>query len=389
MKSRCSIDRTGQEGRTQEETLLREKGRTWFVAGLLLFGLAALPGSAAEPVTLVMPVAYGTHLPGLGDSAEQLVKLVADRSQGSLKIDLKEPGDGTQPQEILEKVSSGKVDAGFATPSLWAAKLPAASLFAGFPFGPDGKTYIAWLSAGHGRKLYQDMYDQAGFAVHVVPCAFGGGEASGWFVKEIKSTDDIKGLRMRIFGLGARVMSKLGATTVLVPGGSLGSAFDSKEIDAAEFLTPAIDLKQGLQDHVKLLYVPGWHQPQTLLELLINRDRWKALGPERQGLIETACKDLLASTLVASAELQQQALAELTAKGVRIETWSGDLPKAFRDAWKEVAKEESDRDINFRIVLTDLENFRAQKRASAAAPAELPALPPMPSNAGATPPKAP
>jgi TRAP-type mannitol/chloroaromatic compound transport system substrate-binding protein len=336
--------------------------------------MAALPANAAETVTLVMPIAYGTHLPGLGDSAARLVELIAERSRGSLKLELKEPGDGTQPQEILEKVSSGAVGAGFSTASLWAAKLPAASLFAGFPFGPDGKTYIAWLSAGQGRKLYQDMYDQAGFAVHVVPCAFGGGEASGWFAKEIKSTVDIEGLRMRIFGLGARVMSKLGATTVLVPGGSLGSAFDRKEIDAAEFLTPAIDLKQGLQDHVKLLYVPGWHQPETLLELLINRDRWKALGPERQGLIEDACKDLLSSTLAGSAKLQQQALAELTAKGVRIETWSGDLPKAFRDAWKEVAKEESDRDVNFRVVLTDLENFRAQQRAKT----EVPAMPPMP-----------
>jgi TRAP-type mannitol/chloroaromatic compound transport system substrate-binding protein len=353
---------------------VRANGGTGLLSALLLLGLAAAAGNAAEPVTLVMPIAYGTHLPGLGDSAAKLVKLVAERSRGTLQIDLKEPGDGTQPQEILEKVSSGAVDAGFATASLWAAKLPAAALFAGFPFGPDGKTYIAWLSAGNGRKLYQDMYDQAGFRVHVIPCAFGGGEASGWFTKEIRSAADIQGLRMRIFGLGARVMSKLGATTVLVPGGSLGQAFDRKEIDAAEFLTPAIDLKQGLADHVKLLYVPGWHQPETLLELLINRDRWNALGPEREALIETACKDLLASTLASNAKLQSQALAELAAKGVRIDTWSGGLPNAFRNAWTEVAKEESDRDIYFRVVLTDLEAFRAQQSAKT----EAPAIPPMP-----------
>lgn len=354
------------------------------LGAILLLGLAASVAIAAEPVTLTMPTAYGTHLPGLGDSAAKLVKLVAEHSGGAILLDLKEPGDGTKPQEILEKVASGKVDAGFATASLWAAKLPAAILFSGFPFGPDARTYVDWFLAGNGRKFYQDLYDQAGLRVHVIPCAFGGGETSGWFAKEIRSPEDLKGLRMRIFGLGARVMTKLGATTVLVPGGTLGEAFDRKEIDAAEFLTPSIDLKQGLQDHVELLYVPGWHQPETVLELLVNREKWDALGAE-QGVLEGACKDLLATTLAENAERQATALAQFTAKGVRIETWSGDLPKAFRDAWNEVAREESDRDIYFRVVLTDLENFRARRRAQA----EPPAMPPLPPKPGTDQSKAP
>jgi TRAP-type mannitol/chloroaromatic compound transport system substrate-binding protein len=356
----------------------------WARLGAVLLLGPATAAIAAEPATLTMPIAFGTHLPGIGDSAARLVKLVAERSGGTLQLDLKEPGDGTNPQEILEKVASGKVDAGFATASLWAARLPAAILFAGFPFGPDAKTYVDWFSAGSGRKFYRDLYEQANLRVHVIPCAFGGAETSGWFAKEIKTPDDLKGLRMRIFGLGARVMAKLGVTTVLVPGGKLGEAFDRKEIDAAEFLTPTIDLKQGLQDHVKLLYIPGWHQPETVLELLVNRDKWDALGPDRQALLEGACKDLLATTLADNTKLQAQALAQLTAKGVRMETWSGDLPKAFRDAWNEVAKEESDRDIYFRVVLTDLENFRAQRRAQTEPPA-MPPLPPKPE----TEPKAP
>jgi TRAP-type mannitol/chloroaromatic compound transport system substrate-binding protein len=332
---------------------LRAKYRWSRLGAVLLFGLAAA-AIAAEPVRLTMPIAYGTHLPGIGDSAVKLVKLVAERSGGALQLDLKEPGDGTNPQEILEKVAGGEVAAGF-----------------------DAKTYVDWFSAGNGRKFYRDLYQQANLRVHVIPCGFGGGETSGWFAKEIKTRDDLKGLRMRIFGLGARVMAKLGATAVLVPGGKLGEAFDRKEIDAAEFLTPTIDLKQGLQEHVKLLYIPGWHQPETVLELLVNRDKWDALGSERQTLLEGACKDLMATTIADNAKLQAQALAQLTAKGVRMETWSGDLPKAFRDAWNEVAKEESDRDIYFRVVLTDLENFRAQRRAQAEPPA-MPPLPPKP-----------
>ena len=207
----------------------------------LLVALLAGPGLPAEPLRLEMPVVYGTHLPGLGEPAARLAKLVKQLSGGAIELDLKEPGDGTEPQEILDKVSRGQVDAGFATANFWAAKVPAAALFAGFPFGPDAKGYVDWFFAGNGRTLYQEMYDEAELNVHVIPCAFGGGEASGWFAKEIRKPDDLKGFRMRSFGLGGRVMSRLGATTVLVPGGKLGKAFDKHEIDGAEFLTPAVD----------------------------------------------------------------------------------------------------------------------------------------------------
>jgi len=342
------------------------------LAVFLLLGLAK-PGAAAEPLRLVTPIVYGTHLPGLGEPASRLAKLVKQLSGDTLELDLKQPGDGTQPQEILDKVSSGKVDAGFATAAFWAANNPAAALFAGFPFGPDAKGYVEWFFAGNGRKLYQEMYDQAGLHVHVIPCAFGGAETSGWFAKQIHRPDDLKGLRMRSFGLAGRVMSKLGATTVLVPGGSLAASFDKHAIDAAEVLTPAVDERQGLQDHVKLIYVPGWHQPETVLELLVNQDRWSTLNDQQQALIETACRATLLATLAESPGLQTQALAELAAKGVRIETWPDEMLKAFRAAWDVVATEEGDRDIFFRSVLDDLDSFRAPKPTPSVA-----ALPPMP-----------
>ena len=343
-------------------------------AGLLLVAPAG-SSAPAEPLRLVMPVVYGTHLPGLGEPAVRLAKLVKQLSGGTLELDLKQPGDGTQPQDILDKVSRGSVDAGFATASFWAAKIPAAALFAGFPFGPDAKGYVDWFFAGNGRKLYQEMYDQAGLRVHVIPCAFGGAEASGWFAKEISKPEDIKGLRMRSFGLGGRVMARLGAKTVLVPGGTLGKAFDKHEIDGAEFLTPAVDQRQRLQDHVKRIYVPGWHQPQTVLELLINQDRWNALNDQQQTVLDTACRATLLATLAESPRLQAAALDELTEDGVHVETWSDDMMKAFRSAWDEVAKEEGTRDAFFWNVLDDLEKFRAGPTAS---PSPLPPMPPAP-----------
>src|SRR5262245_48277039 len=120
-----------------------------------------------------MPVVYGTHLPGLGEPASRLAKLVKQLSGGAIELDLKEPGDGTEPQEILDKVSRGQVDVGFSTANFWAAKVPAAALFGGFPF--TGRQGLCRLVLR--RQRTREMYDEAELNVHVIPCAFGGGEA--------------------------------------------------------------------------------------------------------------------------------------------------------------------------------------------------------------------
>lgn len=363
MKPGCSTASTAREMGNpgafgpRLKTGLRRLG----IAVLLLAAPPAGQAAGGETVTLVTPVVYGTHLPGLGRPARTLARDIKKRSGGTLALDLKEPGDGTKPHEILDKVSDGRVDAGFATAGFWAAKVPAATLFAGFPFGPDAKAYLAWFDRGHGRSLYQEVYDQAGLKVHVIPCAFGGAEAGGWFAKEIGSKKDLEGLRMRIFGLGARVMSRLGAVPVLVPGSGIPKAFDKGQIDAAELYTPAVDRTQGLQDAAKIVYMPGWHQPETVLELLINKDRWKALSQDQQALIEASCHDLLQSSLGVSAGLQAEALAGLSAKdSVRVLPWPADVLAALRDSWAGIAREEGIRDYLFKQVLEDIEAFQAK-----------------------------
>jgi TRAP-type mannitol/chloroaromatic compound transport system substrate-binding protein len=334
--------------------------------------LASVP-AAGETVTFVTPIAYGTHMPGLGTSALSLARALNERSEGTIVLELKEPGDGTAPHEILDKVSDGKVDAGFTTANFWAAKLPAAPLFGGFPFGPDASGYLAWFERGNGRALYQEMYDQANLQVHVIPCAFGGAEAGLWSTKEIKETKDIEGLRVRIFGLGARVMSRLGAVPALVAGGQLLKAFEKGQVAAAELYTPAVDRAQGLQKAVKRIYGPGWHQPATVLELLVNRDRWEALNKGQQNLIEETCRDMLRSTRAESASLQAAALTILSAEdNVQIMPLPDDVLSDLRAAWGEIAREEGTRDYFFKEVLEDIAKFEAAEAAPRVAPAEAP-----------------
>ena len=317
------------------------------------------PSDAVEPVRLVTPTVYGTHLPGLGQPAADLAKRIKALSAGALTLDLKQPGQGVQITDILDQVSKGTVDSGFSAPSFWAAKMPAAALFAGFPFGPDARGYVDWFYAGNGRKLYQRMYDEAGYRLHVIPCAFGGGETGGWFAKEVRSPKDLEGLRMRIFGLGGRVMTRLGAVTVLVPAGAIADAFAKQEIDAAELYPPGVDRRQNLHGTVKLIYVPGWHQPETVLEMIVNKDRWDALDDRQQAIIETACEASMLQTLAASEEMERNALAAFTADGIRIEQWPDGVMAALRQAWDAVAKEESDKNAFFAAVLDDLRGFAA------------------------------
>jgi TRAP-type mannitol/chloroaromatic compound transport system substrate-binding protein len=176
---------------------------------------------------------------------------------------------------------------------------------------------------------------------------------------------------MRIFGLGGRVMSRAGAVTVLVPGGELEIAFAKKKIDAAELYTPAVDERLGLEDKVKLIYEPGWHQPETVLELLINQERWNALSEGARALIDGACHDTLRETLVDSARLQAEALDRMKSKdGVRVEQLPQAVLSVLRSAWEAVAKEEGDRDYFFRTVLQDIAKFEAAPSKPAPAPAQ-------------------
>lgn len=334
---------------------------------VLLFALTVLVGvpasaqPAAQPVHFTMSVVYGTHLPGLGKPARDWALLTQTLSGKTLRFSILQPGEGVILQELLDAVSSGKVDAAFSKASFWADRLPAATLFAGFPFGPDAAGYAAWFQAGNGLKLYQKMYDQAGLSVHVLPCAFAGGETAGWYAKPIQTPKDIDGLRMRIFGQGGLVMRKLGAEPVILQSSKLDEAFKSGEIDAAELYPPAVDAESSLAGAAKYIYLPGWHQPETVMELLINKDRWNALSDRQQAWIETACEATLLRTMTENRVLASEALSGFARQGVEIETWPDPLLDAFRRNWEEIATEEARRDAFFAKVLDDIRAFQARE----------------------------
>ncbi len=323
--------------------------------------MLAAPAVAADKLLLKTPIAFSTALPGLGSPIPRVAEQVDLMSGGTLKMKVYEPGKLVPPFEILDAVSSGKINSGYTTAGYWAGKIPAAPLFSAVPFGPEAGEYMAWLYYGNGLTLYQEMYDQAGYNVHVIPCAVIAPETSGWFAKEIAGVEDLDGLKMRFFGLGGKVMQKLGVATSLLPGGEIFPALEKGAIDATEFSMPAIDARLGFHKLVKFNYFPGWHQQATVFELLINKDVWNEASEQHQAIITNACKASMADSFAEGEAIQSAALIDnVENNGVTMVQWSPEMLDVFRATWSEVAAEEGAKDEFFAKVLGDLNQFRSE-----------------------------
>lgn len=339
-----------------KKSILRLALATSVAAGVL----AAPIAQAADKLFLKTPVAFSTSLPGLGTPLPRVAKQLKLMSGGKIKMKVYEPGKLVPPFEILDAVSSGKINSGYALSGYWAGKIPAAPLFSSVPFGPEAGEYAAWMYYGNGLSLYQEMYDQAGFNVKVLPCAIIAPETSGWFSKEINSPEDLQGLKMRFFGLGGKVMQKLGVATSLLPGGEIFPALEKGAIDATEFSMPAIDARLGFHKLVKYNYFPGWHQQATIFELLINKGVWNKTSETNRAIIENACKASVTDSFAEGEALQFDAMNDNVANnGVEIRQWSPEMLELFRTTWDEVAKEEASNDAFFAKVLADMTQFRA------------------------------
>ncbi len=295
-----------------------------------------------------------TQLGTLGKYVAEQLKVVTD---GEIELVFQEPGALVPALEVFDAVASGAVEAGWSTPGYWAGKVPALQLMAAVPFGPQAGEYIAWMKFGGGKELFDEIYGKYG--IHSVTCGVIAPEASGWFRNEIKSVDDLKGLKMRFFGLGAKVMEKMGVSTQLLAGGDIFPALELGTIDATEFSMPAIDLNLGFYQVAKHYYFPGWHQQATLFDLMINKDLWDGLDDNTKAKIETVCDAAITYGLAEGEAIQFKALQELESKGVQIHRWPPEILDALHKAWDEVVAEQVAADADFARVWESLSTFRA------------------------------
>ncbi len=321
--------------------------------------LSAVPPSDAEAQERVrwkMGSAYPSKLTQLGTLGVSLSEKVERISGGNIRLQFFEPHALVPPLEMFDAIAAGALDAAWSTPGYWYGKEKALALFAAVPFGPSAGEYGAWFYYGGGKELFEEVY--AKHNIKSVMCGVIAPEASGWFRQEITSVEDLKGLKMRFFGLGAVVMEKMGVSTQLIAGGDIYPALERGSIDATEYSMPAIDLDLGFHQIAKHYYLPGWHQQSTLFDLMIAQDKWDALSETQQAQIEVACGDNFREGLTEGEAIQFSALQELREKGVEIHRWPPEILDALRNAWGEVVAELTAEDETFARVWASLSEFR-------------------------------
>ncbi len=319
---------------------------------------AVAPTSGGAQVSWNMGSAFGSKLTQLGTLGVSLSEKIERSTGGNIRLKFAEPGALVPPLEMFDAISAGALDAAWSTPGYWVGKDETFAMFSAVPFGPRAGEYLGWIYYGGGQELMDELYAQHN--IKSITCGVIAPEASGWFRKEINSTADLKGLKMRFFGLGAKVMEKMGVSTQLLAGGDIFPALERGSIDATEFSMPAIDLNLGFYQVAKHYYFPGWHQQATLFELMMNRGKYDALSDTQKAQIDMACGDNVREGLAEGEAIQGAALAELKEKGVTIHRWPPEMLEELNTAWSEVAGELAASNPNFKKVWDSFSAFREE-----------------------------
>ncbi|MFQ5661474.1 MAG: TRAP transporter substrate-binding protein [Gammaproteobacteria bacterium] len=306
-----------------------------------------------------MVTAWPANFPVFQEGVVRFADDVRLMSNGRLDIRVFAGGELVPPFGVFDAVSQGAVEMGHASPYYWAGKIPAAQFFSTVPFGMTAKGIRAWIYHGGGLKLWRELYRP--FNLIPFPMGNSGVQMGGWFNKKIESISDLKGLRMRIPGLGGKVLKKAGGNPVLMSGGEIYTALERGTIDATEWVAPFHDMRLGLNRAASYYYYPGWHEPGTEFELIVNRDRWQQLPDDLKKIIETAATATGEWIYAAMEYRNSQALQELNQKkNIELLEFPADVLAELKQLTAATLQEEAARDPDFKRVYAAYSKFRAK-----------------------------
>jgi TRAP-type mannitol/chloroaromatic compound transport system substrate-binding protein len=323
--------------------------------------LAASPVAGAgyeKQVNWKMAGGTPSSVPVLGERAKEFGEIVTELSGGKFNLRFYEPGALVPALQILDAIRAGSLDSAIITVGNFSGKEIAFPLFGGFPFGPDHITYLAWMYNGGGMELLNKSLEP--FNAVAMPAILLSPEASGWFREEITSVDQLKGLKMRFFGLGAKVMGRIGVSTQLLAGGDIYPALERGVIDATEYSSPAVDIGAGFHQIAKHYYFPGWHQRLGATHFIANKEKWEALPEQYRKLVEMVARSMVATTVAQSESAQGAALAKIKGKGVSLHRWSDEFLALYEKHWEAFVDEQSKKSGMFAETWESLKAFQAE-----------------------------
>ncbi len=277
------------------------KRRAFLKTTTLAVGVATLSGCYKEEkiksvnvnrgkkVKLKLATSWPSHFPIMGTGVDEFAKRCLELSGGTLEIKVYPKNILVPALQVFDTTSAGQIDIFHSGVYYWKGKNSAFSIFGGMPLGLLSDEMVTWLKFGGGMELWRELY--AKFNLYPLIGGSTGPQMGGWFKKEIESLEDLKGLKMRIPGLGGEVMKRLGVNPILIPAGEIYTALERGTIDATEWVGPALDILMGF-DRVAKYYYKGWHEPGSILEITFNKARWDKLSSEHKAIIETSFRCL-------------------------------------------------------------------------------------------------
>jgi TRAP-type mannitol/chloroaromatic compound transport system substrate-binding protein len=338
----------------RRDFIKKAAGGTLLAAG----ATAAAPAIASRKrFNWKLVTTWPPNFPVFQESVEKFAKDIEEMSERRLRISVFAGGELVPALQTFDAVSQGTVQMGHGAAYYWAGKVPAAQFFTAVPFGMNAQGMNAWLYDGGGLQLWREIYKP--FNVIPFPMGNTGVQMGGWFRKKINSIADLKGLKMRIPGLGGKVMAKAGVNPVLLSGGEIYTALERGTIDATEWVGPYHDERLGLYRAASYYYYPGWHEPGPVLELTCNIKAWEELPREYQLMIETGAaaantrmlSEFEAKNLLALQELKQR-------YKVKVLEFPDDVLRELKKLTGITLEEEADKDQSFRQVLQAYQSYR-------------------------------
>lgn len=312
-------------------------------------GTAATSKASSKVFHWKMVTTWPANFPVFQEGAEKFADDVRVMSDGRLDIKVYAGGELIPALGVFDAVSQGTVEMGHGSPYYWAGKVPAAQFFSSVPFGMTARGMNAWLYQGGGLKLWREVYKP--FNLVPFPGGNTGIQMGGWFNKKINSLDDIKGLRMRIPGLGGKVLAAAGGNPVLMAGGEIYTALDRGAIDATEWVGPFHDMRLGLNRAAKYYYYPGWHEPGTEFEFIVNSNNWAQLPDDLKKIVEVAARSTSLWIFSAMEDRNGKALKKLEAsKNVQILEFPAAVLKKLKKMTRKTLDEEAAKDPEFKRV---------------------------------------
>ena len=333
-------------------------------AGAALAAPSIVNAQGAKTITIVST--WPRDFPGLGTSAQRLAERIPVVSGGALRTEYFAAGEKVGAFDVFDDVAGGNSQAYIGAEYYWGGKHPGFNYFTSVPFGMTTPEWNAWIKFGGGQDLWDKLSGE--FGLKAITCGGTGAQAGGWFNKEINSPDDLQGLKMRIPGLGGTVMSKLGVSTVSLPGGQIYENLVSGAVEATEWVGPYNDYFMKFYEAAKFYYTGGMHEPGGGLGFGMNKEWWEGLSEYEQAVITACCnEEMAASVEEASAKNGEYLQRLINEHGVEARQFNEDVWDAFGEAAEEVFIETRDHsplaaEINdaYQASMREIGGWRAQ-----------------------------